>query len=217
MSATGSTTSAGGSVSHRERVALCDLFEQVGPLAPTLCEGWTTSDLAAHLFVREARTYVAAGIAVPAFASLTQRAMDRAKSSIGYEGLVSRIRSGPPLLWRLVDSRVNTAEFFVHHEDVRRAGGEASPREDAELDAALWGLLRQVARMSTRRLSGAGLALVAPGFGTVTAKSGSPVVTMTGGPQELLLYLFGRKAVAAVSFDGPDEAVAAVEAASFGL
>src|SRR5262245_9679824 len=38
---------------RRERAALCDLLDRVGPDRPTLCEGWTTNDLAAHLWVRE--------------------------------------------------------------------------------------------------------------------------------------------------------------------
>src|SRR5882762_622635 len=36
-----------------ERRELCDLFLELGPDAPTLCEGWTTLDLAAHLVLRE--------------------------------------------------------------------------------------------------------------------------------------------------------------------
>ena len=36
-----------------ERAALCDLFDVRGPGAPTLCEGWLTHDLAAHLWIRE--------------------------------------------------------------------------------------------------------------------------------------------------------------------
>ena len=38
-----------------ERASLCDLLAEVGPDAPTLCEGWTTALLAAHLVVRERR------------------------------------------------------------------------------------------------------------------------------------------------------------------
>ena len=37
----------------RERHELSDLLDQLGPDQPTLCEGWTTADLAAHLVVRE--------------------------------------------------------------------------------------------------------------------------------------------------------------------
>ena len=39
----------------RERLLLADLLEAEGPEAPTLCEGWSTRDLAAHLIVRERR------------------------------------------------------------------------------------------------------------------------------------------------------------------
>ena len=38
-----------------ERLALADLMAEVGPDAPTLCGGWTTRDLAAHLLLRERR------------------------------------------------------------------------------------------------------------------------------------------------------------------
>ena len=37
----------------RERAQVCLRFDELGPDAPTLCEGWTTFDLAAHLVVRE--------------------------------------------------------------------------------------------------------------------------------------------------------------------
>ena len=53
------------SLASRERAALCDLFAEVGPDAPTLCAGWTTRDLAAHLLVRERRPWASAGIVVP--------------------------------------------------------------------------------------------------------------------------------------------------------
>ncbi len=40
-------------IDQRERAELCDLFDELGPDAPTLCGDWTTADLAAHLVVRE--------------------------------------------------------------------------------------------------------------------------------------------------------------------
>ena len=36
-------------LAQSERQQLCDLFEEVGPDQDTLCEGWTTAHLAAHL------------------------------------------------------------------------------------------------------------------------------------------------------------------------
>ena len=122
-------TMGGSTVAADERRALCDLMEQVGPDAPTLCEGWTTRDLAAHLVVRESRLDVAGGILLPPLARYT----DRVQSSIAqrpWTELVDQIRSGPPWWspWRLpkVGDMGNTMEFFVHHEDVRRAERDGS-------------------------------------------------------------------------------------------
>lgn len=202
-------------IARSERLALCDLLEEKGPLAPTLCSGWVTSDLAAHLFVRENRPVAALGIVVPQLSALYRSRMDGAKRSLGYEGLVRKLRSGPPLPFRLVDDQVNTLELFVHHEDVRRAGDVVPPaRTDPELDAVLWSRLRRAARFLVHGLEGAGLELVSPGRQVVTARAGEPTATLSGAPQELTLYLFGRKAAARVELDGPKEAVAAVQAAS---
>ena len=45
-----------------ERGRLCDLLLVVGPDHPTLCEGWTTADLAAHLVIRERKPLAGPGI-----------------------------------------------------------------------------------------------------------------------------------------------------------
>ena len=205
-------------VAHSERLAVCALLEDKGPLAPTLCEGWATADLAAHLFVRENRPWAGIGILVPAFAGVTQGAMDGAKRSLGYEGLIRRIRSGPPRVMKPMDGRVNLVEYFVHHEDIRRAGDAAAgPRDDAALDAALWANIKRGGRLLARKVKGPGLELVAPGHGSVMARSGSPIVKMTGSPQDLMLFLFGRKGAAKVEIDGPADAKRIVEEASYGL
>jgi uncharacterized protein (TIGR03085 family) len=205
------------SLAQSERQTLCNLLESLGPLAPTLCEGWTTSDLAAHLFVRESRPLASPGILLAPFAHITQREMERAKRELGYGGLITRIRSGPPYPMRLLDAQVNVMEYFVHHEDVRRAEAGWEPRTDAELDAGLWRLVQRLSRLMARKLSGAGLELVAPGFGTVVAKASEPVAVVTAGPQELVMLLFGRKGAARVQVEGPDAALAAVDSARFGI
>ncbi|MHB8245952.1 MAG: TIGR03085 family metal-binding protein [Acidimicrobiales bacterium] len=205
-------------VAHSERLALCALLEEAGPLAPTLCDGWATSDLAAHLFVRESRPWAAIGILVPPLSGVTQAAMDGVKRSLGYEGLVRRIVSGPPMPIKPFDEQMNTMEYFVHHEDVRRALDEdAGPRDDPALDGALWNMVRRGGRLLARKVRGPGLELVAPGHGSVMAHSGSPVVKMTASPQELVLYLFGRSSVAKVVLDGPEAARRVVEETKFGL
>lgn len=200
-----------------ERLSLCGLLEDKGPLAPTLCEGWTTSDLAAHLFIRENRPWYGIGILVKPLAGLTERGMEEAKSSLGYAKLIDKLRSGPPRPLKALDEQMNLVEYFIHHEDVRRGAGEVEPRSDPALDRALWRALSRSAWLLSRRLHGVGLELVAPGFGSVTARKGTPLVSMTGPPGELLLYLFGRKSAAKVSLDGDSAAVTSVEEAQFGL
>lgn len=209
---------AHGSVAQRERAALCDLLEQTGPLAPTLCTGWATSDLAAHLYVRDRKPWAAIGILVPPLAGVTDKAMESAKRSPGYEGLVAAVRAGPPSFVRPLDEQMNAVEFFVHHEDVRRAKDSgAGTRDDDELDALIYKRLRLMARFLARRVHDAGLVLEAPGFGSIRALERPSVARLSGPPQELALYLSGRREVAEVKLDGPEEAVRAVTTARFGL
>src|ERR1700716_221246 len=129
-------------VAKDERSALCDLFTELGPDQPTLCDGWRTRDLAAHLVLRERRPDAAAGIMIKALAGHTQRVQD-SYAARPWPELVELVRSGPPAWWPTaidaVDEAVNAAEFFVHHEDVRRGQPGWEPRPpDAERDAAMW-------------------------------------------------------------------------------
>ena len=43
-------TSSSRPLAQRERTALADLLEELGPDAPTLCAGWSAIDLATHAF-----------------------------------------------------------------------------------------------------------------------------------------------------------------------
>src|ERR671910_1961173 len=152
----------------RERAELCDLFVARGPDAPTLCEGWATLDLAAHLVMREHDPR--SGLAIlggDRFSALETKLMDRARAQ-GYVALVERLRAGPPLVpWRMPGLRelLNLNEWFVHHEDVRRAGADPRPpRTDRpDLDDTLWTMLRRMSRLMLRKVRGAGVALDAPG------------------------------------------------------
>src|SRR5262245_11377938 len=159
----------------REREELCDLFVARGPDAPTLCEGWATLDLAAHLVVREHD--LRAGLVIMGgdrFAGLERKLMDGARAT-GYAALVERLRGG-----RLPGLRemLNFGEWFTHHEDVRRANGEA-PRDDRpDLDEALWGGLRRMSRLMLRGVKGAGVALEAPGFGEIAARGAGPAARL---------------------------------------
>ncbi|MFF5242862.1 TIGR03085 family metal-binding protein [Streptosporangium sp. NPDC000095] len=203
-----------------ERAALSDLFTRLGPDAPTLCEGWTTFDLAAHLVVRERRPDAAAGILLKPLASHTARVQESMKTRKGYAGLVELVRSGPGGPYRLpgLDEAANTTEFFVHHEDVRRAQRVWEPRElPAELEERFWKQIHRGARLFLRR---APVQVVLHRVGGGTAVGGAkegPQVEVTGTAGELLLFCFGRQSHAKVTVNGDDEAVARLMDASLGV
>jgi uncharacterized protein (TIGR03085 family) len=200
-----------------ERAALCDTLEKFGPDAPTLCVGWTTLDLAAHLVAREARSDAALGLVVPFLAPHLQKVMDRYKAE-GYDYLIGMLRTGPPWMHRtgpLATANVN--ENFIHHEDVRRPAGETPRALDPEMDQILWKMLGLGARMSRKALKGAALTLRTPdGRERTVTTQGAPVV-MTGEPGELTLFMSGRKDAAVVTHVGSDEAVGILLAANFGV
>jgi uncharacterized protein (TIGR03085 family) len=205
---------------QRERLLLADLLESAGPDAPTLCEGWRTRDLAAHVVVRERRGDAAAGLVIPKLADR----MNRVRGEYArkpYQELIRLIRTGPPRLspfaLKQVDEASNTVEFYVHTEDVRRAQPDWTPREiDPVFADALWTRLERAARMMGRR-SPVGLVLRRPDGQTAVAHRGSPVVTVTGEPSELILFAFGRQAAAKVDTEGEEEAVAKVRSAPLGF
>lgn len=204
---------------QEERRALADLLLQLGPDAPTLCEGWRTADLAAHLVVRERRPDAALGIVLKPLAGHTERVQRAVRDGRPWPDLVAAVRHGPPWPFRLgpVDAAMNTAEYYVHHEDVRRAQPAWEPRELGEgLERALWSRARLMAR-AARRAAPVGLVLVCPGFGRVEVRPGAPPVAATGAPGELLLLLFGRQQAAAVVLDGEPGAVEQVRRARFGV
>jgi len=198
-----------------ERQGLCDTFEQVGPDAPTLCSRWLTRDLAAHLVVRERRPDAAAGMALPVLAGHLEQVQND-YAAWDWSRLVQQIRSGPPA-WSpaslaRVDEAVNTAEFFIHHEDVLRGGSDWSARElPTDLESALWGIVSRAARLRFARAR-VGVVLAAPPYGRrqVHAMTGLGTVVLRGTPGELLLYASGRRGVADVDVSGPDEALSAI-------
>ena len=204
-----------------ERDGLCDLMHELGPEAPTLLDPWTTRDLAAHLVLRERDSLAAPGLVVPgAWGRLAERRR-KELTQRDYATLLTTIRSGPPRgFFRIgwVRRVANLNEFFVHHEDVRRANG-LGPRTNAvALDEALWRNVTLAARFLARRLRGAGLELEWEGSTEVRrVRRGEPAARLTGGPGELLLALFGRAEAAEVEISGPRDAVEAVQQARFGM
>ncbi len=195
----------------RERLLLADLLEASGPDAPTLCEGWNTRDLAAHVVVRERRPDAAGGTLIKQLAPRLDRVMTEFTEK-PYEELIQLIRTGPPRFspfsLKQIDEAANTVEFYVHTEDVRRAQPDWTPRElDPVFQDALWSRLERTARLMGRGIP-TGLVLRRPDGQTAVAHRGTPVVTVTGEPSELLMFTYGRLNEADVELEGDKAAIA---------
>jgi uncharacterized protein (TIGR03085 family) len=212
------------SYSREERLALCALLEKTGPDAPTLCAGWTTGDLAAHLVLREHRPDAAAGVMGGPLAGYTERVQRRIRQRTPFPDLVRMIRSGPPRLSLMaipgMDEWIDAVEYFVHHEDVRRGGPDWEPRAISGGESGmLWHRLR-MARFRLRRAP-VGVELArddseADGQAyRITVKNATPAVTVIGSPAELTMWVMGRTAAARVRFDGTEVAVSKLTAANW--
>lgn len=200
-------------VSSDERAALCDLFTELGPDEPTLCTGWQTRDLAAHLVVRERRPDAAAGILLAPLAGRTKKVQDDYARKPWAE-LVDLVRGGPPAFWPTripaLDRLVNSVEMFVHHEDVRRAQPGWQPRDpDPERDAVTWAGVSRAGKLTLRR-SPVGIVLRRPDGKETVVRRGPNTVILSGEPGDLLLFAFGRDAVH-VEFEGEQTAIARVQ------
>jgi uncharacterized protein (TIGR03085 family) len=217
------------SYARDERLALCALLEKTGPDAPTLCTGWSTGDLAAHLVLRERRPDAAGGVMGGPLAGYAAKVQDRIKQRTSFADLVSAIRSGPPRLSVMalpgMDERANAVEFFVHHEDVRRAGPDWAPRDiSGGQSDMLWQRLR-LARFMVRKAP-VGIELArensdvsevrpdGPAY-RITAKNATPAVTVIGTPAELTLWAMGRTTAAQVRYDGIGAAVSKLTEANW--
>jgi uncharacterized protein (TIGR03085 family) len=218
--------------SRDERHALASLLAEKGPDAPTLCEGWKTGDLAAHLVLRESRPDAAAGVMGGPLAGYTARAQRRLAGRVSYADLVEAFRSGPPRLSFFalprVDEAANTVEYFVHHEDVLRAAPDWTPRElDPALSDVLWARLKGGARfflgkapvgVELLRTAGgnddapASEPSAAPAPYRITARRAAPLVSVSGTPAELTMWAFGRVNASHVTLDGPRAAIHKLQA-----
>jgi uncharacterized protein (TIGR03085 family) len=203
----------------RERQQLADLLSEVGPDAPTLCAGWTTRDLAAHLVVRERRPDAALGAVVPALRGRTEQ-LRRATAARPYGEVVDEVRRPPwwsPLSSPVTRGVLNRLEFFIHHEDVRRGRPGAAPRAlEPEQELVLWRQVRFTAKLGLRRLD-VPVLVRAPGFGELRIGTEQPRATLTGTPGELALFVSGRQGAARVDVEAAAELADRLRTARLGL
>ncbi|GAA2727921.1 TIGR03085 family metal-binding protein [Cellulomonas aerilata] len=194
-----------------ERAALAHALREAGPDAPTLCTGWRSRHLAAHVVLRESAPLVAAGAALPLLNPHAERRIaelgDRSGDWAGYAALVARVDRGPARLSpaaRMGDG-ANLLEFFIHTEDVRRGAGQGTPRalEPAHAEA-LWARLSRSAPLLYRR-AGVGVVLVVPGGPRKAVRrprGDAGTVIVRGEVGELALHAFGRASAAHVDVLG---------------
>ena len=141
-----------------------------------------------------------------------------------FTALVERVRNGPPrwspMALPPVDRALNTLEFFVHHEDIRRAAPGWAPRE----------LTDQEKRVLFKGVAVAGKGLVRPAGvpveirwtdggrerSAVLRKGADPAV-VTGEPAELTMLLFGRAQHTGLDFEGPRAHVDALTSGDLGI
>jgi uncharacterized protein (TIGR03085 family) len=206
-----------------ERQSLCALLDELGPDQSTLCEGWNTADLAAHLILREGRLDAMPGIALNFLSAHTAKVQNSLKGK-DFGQLVNQLRNGPPRFSPFrparLDEAANGIEFFVHHEDVRRAQPSWQPRIfDRDTEDLFFRRLRFPAKSALRRKNldvdvmrtdtgerlnvhrasakkPASASASEPGAG-----AGAPSVTVSGLPSELLVFFF-RQGHAVVETQG---------------
>lgn len=192
-----------------ERRALAQALQQAGSTADTLCEGWNAHDLAAHIVARDSRPDAIFGQELPLVADRAAQAYQQIEQ-LSFLDLVRRIQNGPPQFsparLKAVGDAMNTVEFFVHTEDVLRAGpdGDAgqTPRRSVpeSVSAALWRQASRTMFLAAARRARRRITYLSPGVGAVThGRSGDPMLVLEGAPEELVLWAFGREQVADVT------------------
>jgi uncharacterized protein (TIGR03085 family) len=201
-------------LAQQERETLSDLFLEYGPDAPTLCDGWVAADLAAHLVVRERRPDSGPGLVWPPLAAYTEKVRLAARDRMSWDQLVATVRSGPPLLLRPFDGPMNTVEFFIHVEDLRRGQDGWEPRAiSPALADALWA---RVGPGGMAKKVPATVVLASPGRDDKEGGTG-PVVTVTGDPGEHTMFGAGRQGAARVEVSGDATLAAQLRSAPLGV
>ena len=206
-------------LARRERRDLCDLALVLGEDSPTLSGDWTAKDLVTHLLVREHSPLGAPGLVVRPLARLTDLEMARIGRQ-DFAVLVERLRGRGLTPYSLppVDAVANTLEYFVHHEDLRRAQPGWAPRElDRADESALWSAIRVFGRALVRP-AGVPVRIRRTDTGKeASLRRGRNPAVLSGLPSEIVLFLYGRDQHHGLSFTGPEENIERLRAAGLGL
>ncbi len=109
---------------------------------------------------------------------------------------------------------MNTVEFFIHVEDVRRARDGWEPRAiSSDLADALWA---RVGPGGMAKKVPATIVITSPGRADKERGTG-PRLTLAGDPGELTMFGSGRQGAARVEISGDAALAAQLRAASLGV
>jgi len=198
-----------------EQRAVHATLTDIGPDAPTLCTGWTTRELAAHLatgvmlggaLAVGGRLLIArVPVRMGAAGARVNDRLVRARRS--FDASLARLARRPPaLVTTKTTAPITLAELWVHHEDVRRANGMGPRPEPAELAAAVDFLVRYQRRL----FAAAGLTvIVLDGRVDVTGARGG-TASVHGPAGELLVWLAGRRPASTATITGDDDVAARI-------
>ncbi len=196
---------------EEERRSFAASFRAADPNAPTLCAGWTTRHLLAHVVQREhailRNIWDQVTTRTPGEERFMRRLVDNAGTPEGYAALVDRFAAGPSrhsLMGRF-DEALNLLEYVVHHEDLRRGSGPVPPRalSEEELEE-LWRRATPILKRAYRKAP-VGVRLEPTGGALIAIGSEPSRVTLTGEPLELVLHAFGRRGAAEIRMEGSAE------------
>ena len=187
-----------------ERARLAHVLSDLGPGRPTLCEGWQTQHLAAHVVLRDRAPWRRSDRTTSELAAHSE---DRSS----FDDLVVEVAQGPR--WPSATSRVaetmNLLELVVHTEDVVRAqpGGlqvAAGEVRSAEHEAELWSQFRLFARLMYLAVPTGVILVVTDGPRAVARRPrrGHGTVVVSGPVGEIIMHGFGRGAASSVRVDG---------------
>lgn len=190
---------------HAELQELAATLREAGPDHDTLCAGWHTRHLAAHLYLRAHKPWHLLGL--PGTGGLDELA-EECREPGRYQAVIDAFAGPVPWPWKLsrlgpMDELANLVEYVVHHEDVRRAGPAPAPPRSlpAEQEARVWAMFTRTAP-GFYLAAPVGVMLVAPGGRTCRPRPGADPVRVVGAPVEQALYALGRRDQARVELRG---------------
>lgn len=122
------------------RTHLVTILERTGPGKPTLCDGWNTEHMVAHLLLRETRPDVAAGVVIPPLGRRTDRKTDEMAEQLTdgrlYMQALEKFSATktPNRLHEKIDEGMNYTEYVIHREDVLRGSSAATEMNSGEAE-----------------------------------------------------------------------------------